>query len=158
MAGGLSKNPYEKIHQGYTERDRYSTINKVEYIHNLSSLLKGLELRGNVSLSKTGLYAQPYETTPYVYSLRSYDEETGVHVLNAENPDKAQRTLTLGEETNSASTQLTYEARLYHTAAWKAHQTSVTAVFNAMQGSSSPITSVLNGMERRNMGLSMRGT
>ena len=46
------KNPYMQLQQGYKDRYRYSSINKVEYIHNLSSLVKGLELRAAVSLTK----------------------------------------------------------------------------------------------------------
>ncbi|MEI3422705.1 MAG: hypothetical protein V8R91_17585 [Butyricimonas faecihominis] len=45
-----SKNPYASIQSGYVERSRFATTNRVEYIHNLSALLKGLEIRANVSL------------------------------------------------------------------------------------------------------------
>lgn len=48
-------NPYAMIHAGYLERNRYSVTNQLEYIHNLSSLVKGLELRGRVALSPDGL-------------------------------------------------------------------------------------------------------
>lgn len=38
-------NPYLILHQGYKDRRRYSAVARAEYIHNLSTLLKGLELR-----------------------------------------------------------------------------------------------------------------
>lgn len=64
----------------------------------------------------------------------------------------------MGDKSSYGSTQLTYEARLYHTAAWGDHQTSLTAVANAEQKSDNQADEVLNAMEHRNMGLSMRGT
>lgn len=153
-----TSNPYAALHQGYLERDRYSTSNRVEYIHNLSKLVKGLELRANVSLVKTGYYVTPYKTTPFVYSLNSYDQETGKHILNAENPDKASRTLKMEDKSSQSQTQLAYELRAYHTAAWGDHQTSLTLVGNAQQITTTEGSEVLESMERRNMGLSMRGT
>lgn len=151
-------NPYATLHKGYLERDRYSTTTRLEYIHNLSKLVKGLELRANVALAKTGYYSTPYETKPFLYSLKSYDQETGKHYLNAENPDKANRTLQMGEKASQTNTQLAYELRAYHTAAWGDHQTSLTLVGNAQQVTTTEGDQVLESMERRNMGLSMRGT
>ena len=162
-SGDIKSNPYALLQSGYLERDRYSTSNRLEYIHNLSKLIKGLELRANVSLVKTGYYVKPYETKPFLYSLKSYDQETGKHYLNAENPDEANRTLTLGDKSSLSQTQLSYEVRAYHTAAWggeenNKHQTSLTLVGNAQQVTSTEGDEVLESLERRNMGLSMRGT
>lgn len=151
-------NPYAALHKGYLERDRYSTTTRLEYIHNLSKLLKGLELRANVALVKTGYYSTPFETKPFLYSLKSYDQETGKHNLNAENPNEASRTLKVGDKTSQTNTQLAYEVRALHTAAWGDHQTSLTVVGNAQQVTTTDGTEVLECMERRNMGLSMRGT
>lgn len=158
--GQLVDNPYATLQQGYLDRDRYSTSNRVEYIHNLSKLVKGLELRANVSLVKTGYYSTPYKMTPALYSLKSYEQQTGLFSLNAENPDKQSPTLELdSDDKNSlSSTQLSYEVRAYHTAAWGDHQTSLTLVANAEQRTSTDGYSVLESMERRNMGISMRGT
>lgn len=156
--GSIDYNPYAEIHSGYQERNRYSTSNRLEYIYNLSKLLKGLEFRANVSLVKTGYYSTPYQLTPYVYSLKSYDEQTGKFSLNPENQKEASRTLTMGTKDSYGSTQLTYEAHLYHTAAWGNHQTSLTMVANAEQKSDNSADDVLDAMEHRNMGLSMRGT
>ncbi|MDE7074213.1 MAG: TonB-dependent receptor, partial [Odoribacter sp.] len=154
----LQANPYEAIHNGYLERTRYSVTNKAEYIHNLSKLLKGLEVRASVSLQQTGYYSTPNVTTPYLYALENYDFETGKHKLALLNSMVADRTLQLGQVTSTASTQTTYEVRALHTAAWKDHQTSLTAVLNAMESTASPASSILNGMEHRNLGLSMRGS
>lgn len=151
-------NPYAYLHMGYQERDRYSTSNRLEYIHNLSKLVKGLELRANVSLVKTGYYTKPYAINPFLYSLQSYDQETGKHVLNAENPDQGTRTLQMLDKSSTTQTQLAYEVRAYHTAAWGDHQTSLTLVGNAQQVTNTEGSDVLESMERRNMGLSMRGT
>ena len=158
--GGSSNNPYEAIHRGYLDRNRYSTVNKLEYIQNLSSLVKGLEIRGSVSLSQEGYYSVPYETTPFEYELRSYNEATGEHTLYALNQDDANRTIDLldDQKARTTTTQLTYELRAYHTAAWKDHQTSLTAVFNALEQTSDEATDFLNSVEKRNMGFSMRGT
>lgn len=160
VSGQLSHNPYASLQQGYLERDRYSTSNRLEYIYNLSKLVKGLEVRANVSLVKTGYYSTPYTMTPALYSLKSYDQSTGKFVLNAENPDQQSPTLELNNDNkvSQSSTQLSYELRAYHTAAWGDHQTSLTLVANAEQSTSTEGYSVLETMEHRNMGLSMRGT
>ncbi len=152
------KNPYMQLQQGYMDRYRYSSINKVEYIHNLSSLVKGLEIRAAVSLTKTSLSDKKFMTTPYTYSLDRYDEETGKHYLNAMNADDADPTLELASKSEQGETQMTYELRALHTAAWGDHQTSLTGVFNALEYTRMPIESVIDGLENRNMGFSMRGT
>ena len=157
-SSGSGENPYASIHEGYLERHRYSTTSQLEYIHNLSSLIKGLELRGRVAFSESGYYSTPYTTKPFYYRLQDFDESTGVHTLYAINPSEADRTITQGEETSNTETQLTYEVRLYHTAAWKDHQTALTAVFNAQQISSTGAQSYLESIEHRNLGLSMRAS
>ena len=155
-------NPYLILHQGYKDRRRYSAVARAEYIHNLSTLLKGLELRASVSMNQTGYYANAYKTVPYMYALKDYDFETGVHQLNALNSSEASRTLTKdtdGQHTNSSqSTQMSYEVRGLHVAAWGEHQTSLTVVFNAQERTYSQTASVLDGIPNRNMGVSMRGT
>lgn len=154
------RNPYMLLQQGYTERERVSSSNRVEYIQNLSSLVKGLELRASVSMVKTSYSLTPYTTAPAKYYLENYDFETGKHTLRALNADDARRTLALDANgrQSAGSTQITYEGRLLHTAAWADHQTSLTAVVLALKSNATPVSSVLNGMEHRNLGFSMRGT
>lgn len=151
-------NPYMLLHQGYTERTRYSTSNRAEYIHNLSSLLKGLELRASVSWVQSGYYTTSFATSPYKYSLLNYDFEKGTHTLRAINPEYSVRTLSVSDNSSTTQTQVTYEARLLHTAAWKDHQTSLTGVFQMQEKTFTPIQSVLNGMPQRNLTFSMRGS
>ena len=153
-------NPYAQIHEGYLERNRYSTTNQLEYIHNLSSLVKGLEVRARVALSQAGYYSIPFSTKPFFYRLQSFDESTGIHKLFAVEPEDSDRTITMNDDgkVHTSETQLTYEVRAYHTAAWKDHQTSLTAVFNAQEASSSEPTSYLEAVEHRNLGFSMRGS
>ena len=156
--GSSNNNPYEAIHEGYVDRNRYSVTNKLEYIHDLSSLVKGLEVRGSVSLANVGYYYLPYSTKPFEYELRNYNEATGKHTLYALNADKAKRTIEMGDKDHTSETQLAWELRALHTAAWGEHQTSLTAVFNALEASSSAPNTFLNSVEKRNMGFSMRGT
>lgn len=153
-------NPYMLLHQGYKDRRRYSAVARAEYIHNLSSLLRGLELRASVSMNQTGYYASAYKTTPYMYALKDYDFETGIHLLNALNNADASRTLEKDGNASgdSQSTQMSYEVRGLHVAAWGQHQTSLTLVLNAQETTTSATSSVLDGIPNRNMGLSMRGT
>ena len=155
-----SVNPYEQIHWGYKDRSRYSATVRAEYIHNLSTLLKGLELRGSVSLNKVGYYANAYSTVPFKYALGDYDFETGKHILTEINQSSARRTLQKNDpySDRSQSTQLSYELRALHALAWEEHQTSLTAVLNAQETLVSETMSVLDGIPQRNLGFSMRGT
>lgn len=66
------------IQAGYKER-RYSATSRVG--HNLSVLLKGLELRASVSLSKTGYNQDTYITFLLLDPSGGYDFETGEHFL-----------------------------------------------------------------------------
>ena len=151
-----SENPYALIHEGYKDRSRFSTINKLEYIQNLSSVVKGLELRANVSMSQSGYYMSPYMTKPAYYSLTDYDQVSGKHQLYAYNENTAERTLSLGQSETRGTKQMTYDIRLLHTAAWKEHTTSYTAVFSALESTTSTPRSVLDGLKHRNLGISMR--
>ena len=152
-------NPYALIQAGYVERTRYSTVNKAEYIQNLSPLLKGLELRLSASLVQSGNYDQGFTTIPYYYYLSSYNQETGVHQLAPdpnENNMESKRTLDVGSTASSTDTRITYEGRLYHTAVWKDHQTSVTLVGQLYERTFNPIADVLNGQPQRNLNYSAR--
>ncbi|WP_270487779.1 SusC/RagA family TonB-linked outer membrane protein [Butyricimonas synergistica] len=155
-------NPYLEIQKGYNERSRYSATIRAEYIHNLSTLLKGLELRGIVAMQKTGYYENPLETEPFRYSLTDYDFETGEHKLQALNPDNARRTLQIpqysGPGVSVQTTQMNYELRGLHTAAWDEHQTSLTAVLSLQENTSSGAQNVLTSLPHRNVSFSMRGT
>lgn len=152
-------NPYMELHKGYLERTRYSTTNRAEYIHNLSPLIKGLELRASISMVQTGFYTTGYETRPAMYSLGNYDFETGKHSLT-EISKISSKALSIFKDASQSTTntRLVYEGRLLHTAAWKEHQTSLTAVLQAQEATYTPIEKVLEGMPRRNLTYSMRGS
>ena len=162
------KNPYASLQAGYKERGRYSVTTRAEYIHNLSSLVKGLELRASVSLSKTGYDMNAFSTQPFYYWLNTenggYDFETGEHTLTL--VKSGRRTLQQpmsGGTAASSTTQWVYEGRLLHTAAWGGadatlHQTSLTAVFQAQQANSAPSRELFNSFEQRNLSFSMRGS
>ena len=155
-------NPYAYIQRGYTDRGRYSATVRAEYIHNLSSLVKGLELRGSVSMTKTGYESNVISTEPYLYYLDveggGYDFETGEHTLTNVNHYPARRTLKTEGSSAQTSLQWVYEGRLLHTAAWKDHQTSLIAVFQAQQSSETPFSDLYEGLEHRNLSFSMRGS
>ena len=155
---GRKVNPYMELHRGYKDRNRYSFINKVEYIHNLSSLIKGLELRASMSYTKVGLEMTALKTEPYQYILDSYDELTNTFKLQCINEDQANTALSMNTTSESSDVQTTYEVRALHTAAWDEHQTSLTAVFNAQESRHTPATKLFNTFPSRNLGFSMRGT
>ena len=156
-------NPYAVIQAGYIERGRFSLTSRLEYIHNLSTLLKGLEFRASVAYSSSNYYAETYTTRPFYYSCDpesgGYDFETGEHFLTV--VQDGRRTLEKplsGGSTRSISSQWVYEGRLQHTAGWGDHQTSLTTVFQAQQASHSPTTDLYDGIENRNLSFSMRGS
>jgi len=151
-------NPYMLNQQGYNERTRYSTTNRAEYIHNLSSLVKGLELRLAISYVQSGYYTNTFTTSPYKYYLKNYDFETGEHTLAGVGNSTASKTLRVGGNNSTTDTRLTYEGRLYHNASWGNHQTSLTGVFQAQERTYTPISSVLNGMPQRNLTFSGRAS
>ena len=154
----MSVNPYMELHKGYKDRTRYSMTSQAEYIQNLSSLIKGLELRARVAIQLQGLYEESFSTKPYMYGLRNYNFETGEHYLRAINPEDAERTLAMAGSNSTTSTQVTYTGTLIHTAAWDDHQTSLTAVLQAQDQTQTPVMSVLEGQPHRNLTFSMRGS
>ena len=157
-------NPYAYIQLGYKDRERYSVTTKAEYIQSLSQLLKGLEIRASVALSKTGYSSTSYTTSPFYYYLDveggDYDFETGEHTLTDVTFIPGRRTIEipLGGSSASTTTQWVDEGRALHTAAWADHQTSLVAVFQAIQSSSAPNSDLFESIEHRNLSFSMRGT
>ena len=149
-------NPYMEIQKGYVNRTRFSTTNRAEYIHNLTSLVKGLEFRASASLVQTGYYTNKFQTVPYKYYLSSYDAETGKHTLTGVENTYSTRTLSGGEGERTTDTRITYTGTLIHTAAWGDHQTSATAVAQMQERTFTPISSVLNGQPQRNLTYSAR--
>ncbi|WP_292265111.1 SusC/RagA family TonB-linked outer membrane protein [Butyricimonas sp.] len=153
-----SLNPYKELQKGYIDRTRYSTTNKAEYIHNLASLVKGLELRASVAISQQGYYSANFSTEPYMYALGDYSFETGKHKLSPLNALYARRTLDVIGRNAETNTQVTYTGTLIHTAGWGNHQTAVTAVLQAQEQTYTPVETVLEGQPRRNLTFSMRGS
>ena len=157
--GGLTvntNNPYAQVQKGYTDRSRFSAINRLEYIQNLSAFVKGLEVRVNASLYHEGYFLNVFSTDEYLYRLLDYNYQTGEHTL--QQVKEGNRTLKLNNPDNNAAgaNQLTGEFRVLHTAAWKDHTTSYTAVFQMQQSRNSRPVSLLDAIPARNMGLSMR--
>lgn len=166
--GGVATNPYASLHAGYMDRGRYSVTSKAEYIHNLSPLLKGLELRASVAFSKTGYDYNTFVTTPFYYYLDveggAYNFEDGTFTLQELNVgDRTLSAPLMGGSGATTTTQLVYSGQLLHTAAWGGsdgdrHQTSLTAVFQALQGNSAPNDDLFESFEQRNLSFSMRGS
>lgn len=154
-----SYNPYASVHEGYTDRMRYSTKNRVEYIHDLSFITKNLEFRGSASLSQEGYFTTSFKTTPYYYSLKSYDYATGQHKLLPINQD-ASRVLDAKpfKSGSTAETQMGFDVRLIHTAAWKDHTTSALLIFNMQETRSAMPQNLFNSFPQRNLGLAANFT
>lgn len=157
---GIIDNPYAEVHKGYRDRVRYSTINQFEYIQSLASLVKGLEVRANIALTKTGYFDNVYTTTPALYTLRKYDYATGDFWLNASNPGQEDNKLSkkAGLSGSYAETIMDYQLRVLHTAAWGEHQTSFTGAFTARQKDDSAPVDLMGSMPYRNIGLAARAT
>ena len=172
VGDSFALNPYAEVQAGYNERSRFSMTTRMEYIHNLSALLKGLEFRASASFSKEGYDYTKFTTEPFLYYMDAeggdYDFETGEHFLTLLNEGEARRTLeqpsAMDDPAGStASTQWVYELRMLHTAAWGGlentkHQTSLTAVFQAQQSNSIPVSDLFASFEHRNLSFSMRAS
>ena len=156
----LDANPYAELQAGYKDRFRYSATARAEYIHNLSALVKGLELRGSLAINYEGYSSTGYTTNPFRYALANYDFETGEHTLSPLNEGNRTLSMSSGQTENmrTQDVQLSFEVRALHSAAWDNHQTSLLAVFAGQETQTSNIGSVLDGIPQRNMGFSMRGT
>ncbi|MFI1772277.1 SusC/RagA family TonB-linked outer membrane protein [Thalassobellus citreus] len=157
--GGLTSNtynPYARIQKGYSERSRFSTVNRLGYIQNLSALVKGLELRVNGSWYHQGYYSNTFSTEEYMYRLSDYNHQTGVHALQQVKEGRRTLELSNGQSNSTGENQFSGEVRVLHTAAWKDHTTSYTGVFNIQESTNSQPSSLLDALPARNMGLSMR--
>ncbi|WP_303178261.1 TonB-dependent receptor [uncultured Butyricimonas sp.] len=165
---GVALNPYAAIQSAYQDRSRYSATTRIECIYNLGSVVKGLELRANASLSKTGYEMNAFAVSPFYYAMDAenggYDFETGEHTLTLlQNGRRTLQKPMQGGSASTSSTQLVYEGNLIHTAAWGGddatlHQTSLTAVFQALQANSAPVGDLFGSFEQRNLSFSMRGS
>jgi len=154
-----SYNPYMEIQKGYSERKRYSTINQLEYIQNLSTFCKGLEFRFAGSMNKVGYFKDRYETLPAFYRLDDFDFATGEHKLVALNENTADRTVKKIDQ-NLTQAATSYECRFtgLHTAAWGDHQTSLTGVVSLRERDDNSPATLQNSLPNRNLGYSARGT
>ena len=151
-----SRNPYADIQSGYVERSRFATTNRVEYIQNLSALLKGLEIRANVSLYKESYNSTPFITVPYQYRLLDYNHQTGKHTLEQLVEGEKNLKVEPNSKVTIDETQLAGEFRLYYNGNWGDHTVSYTGLFNLSQFASSQGRTLFDAIKHRNMGLSMR--
>ena len=151
-----SRNPYADIQSGYVERSRFATTNRVEYIQNLSALLKGLEIRANVSLYKESYNSTPFINVPYQYRLLDYNHQTGKHTLEQLVEGEKNLKVEPNSKVTIDETQLAGEFRLYYNGNWGDHTVSYTGLFNLSQFASSQGRTLFDAIKHRNMGLSMR--
>lgn len=155
-----SANPYAALQSGYKDRVRFATTNRLEYIKNLSSLCKGLEVRGIVSMVTNSYFQSSYSYIPAYYSLQAYDHTTGEHTLTSLNESSASQALQYndGDSKKDALTSLDYQFKAMHSAAWGDHQTSLMAVVQAQERNNSAPYDVLSSLPQRNLGYSARAT
>lgn len=160
FGGGNSPNPYAEMQKGYQDRVRFSTINNFEYIQNLNSWIKGLEFRATIGISKNGYFTNVYQYEPAYYTLKRYDALTGEHTLVARNEESASEKLSKmnSQSVVSSQTVMDYQARLFHTAAWDNHQTSLTAVFSTRESDDSTPKTITGSLPGRNVSIAFRGT
>lgn len=151
-------NPYARVHRGYKNRVRYSSVNQFELIQKLDNWVKGLEVRGKLAYSKEGLFEDQYTTSPALYTLRSYNPSTGAFALNPSNEFKDDSKLVFSGNTASGRTNMEFQGRILHTAAWDDHQTSFTGVLQTRQTDESMPTSLENSLPYRNLNVAFRGT
>lgn len=151
-----SNNPYASVQSGYVERSRFATANRVEYIQNLSTLLKGLEIRANISLYKEAYYSTPFVTDVYQYRLLDYNHQTGEHILEQLTEGDKNLRVEANQKVSVGETQLAGEFRTYYNRTWGNHTISYTGLFNLSQLSSSQGGRLFDAIKHRNMGVSMR--
>ncbi|MFV0366781.1 MAG: hypothetical protein ACK5JS_09905 [Mangrovibacterium sp.] len=155
-----SGNPYAEVQKGYQDRIRYSTINNFEFIQNLNDFIKGLEFRATLGVTNTGYFANAYEYAPAYYSLSWYNPINQEHELTPTNESSADETLrkTSGGDAKNSQTIMDYQARLFHTAAWNDHQTSLTGVFTDRQKDDRSPSNIIYSFPARNISFAARGT
>lgn len=161
---GDATNPYMLNQRGYQELTRYSSTNRVELQHKLNRWIPGLEYRLIASVVQSGYYGNIFSTTPYQYYLTNYDYETGDFTLEDGGTDKnlySSSKLNVSKVTHSTDTRLTFEGRIYHTAAWggpdrNRHQTSFTTIAQMYERTYTPFDDVLDGQPQRNVTFSSR--
>lgn len=151
-----SYNPYAELHAGYTDRMRYSTINRAEYIHNLDFITKGLEFRANASLSQEGYFTSSFSTAPYYYGLRNYDFATGVHSLLP--IVEGSRVLSSVPSTSgsTSSTRMAFELSPRYNRTWDNHQLSSTVVFQLQENRGAMPSTLFASFPQRNISLAAR--
>jgi TonB-linked SusC/RagA family outer membrane protein len=153
-----SVNPYKDVHEGYKDRRRFSTVDKIELIQTLDNLTKGLEFRASASMYKEAYFQNALRTKPAMYRLESYNDVDKTHTLTALNKDEARRTLKYDQSNSymTSFTTMTYEAKLMHTRQWDANNsTTIVGLLNARERNNSFITDVHQSIPERNLGYSM---
>ncbi len=151
-----SKNPYADIQSGYQETTRFATSNKLEYIQNLGMLLKGLELRANVSYYKQSYEKLPFTVQPYKYRLVDYNQQTGQHTLELLEEGKTDLKMNANDKVIYGSTQLGGEFQVLYNGLWGDHNLTYTGLLNIQQQASSAAGDLFSAIKHRNMGTSMR--
>ena len=151
-----SENPYARVHYGYTDRMRYSTTNRAEYIHDLDMVTDGLEFRASASFAQEGYFSSTFVTSPYYYALRDYDFATGKHTLLPLNDGSKTLGSTPLYPTSTGLSRLGGDIRLLYDKAWADNRISAAAVFNIQENWSALPPSLFQSFPKRNMSLAAR--
>ncbi len=151
-----STNPYADIQSGYQETTRFATTNKIEYIQNLGTLLKGLEVRGNFSYYKQSYESLPFSISPYKYRLIDYNQQTGEHTLELLEEGRTDLRMDNNNKKVYGSTQLGGEFRVLYNGVWGDHNLTYTGLVNVQQQASSAANDLFSAIKHRNLGTSMR--
>ncbi len=86
-AGSIAKNPYMRIHEGFTTADRYFTVNKFSYDQVLDFITEGLSFGANVVFQKESFASKQFSVVPAKYTLDPNYYQNNIYSLIQTNGD-----------------------------------------------------------------------
>lgn len=156
--GGYS-NPYAEMVKGYKEYKRSNMYAQIELNQDLNFITKGLKARGLVNITRDSYFDVVRQYKPFYYAATSADEETGLYLLEALNPDKGAEYLDYAEGGKRVSANLYMEFSMSYARTFvKKHDVSTMLVYTVREKLDGNAGSLQSSLPYRNIGLAGRAT
>lgn len=158
--GVPATNPYAELLRGHKTSSESRVLAQIELNQNLSFIADGLNFHGIFSTNRYSYFDASFVYNPFYYNIGTYDKASNTYTLNwlNPNPGDAREYLQYYGGTPILSSQVYLQGNLDYTKQLGKHNISATLVGTRQQTVYSNVSTLIDGLPHRNLGLAGRAS
>jgi TonB-linked SusC/RagA family outer membrane protein len=156
--GVPATNPYAELLRGHKTSSESRVLAQIELNQSLPFITEGLNFHGIFSTNRYSYFDASFVYNPFYYNIGTYDKASDTYTLNwlNPNPGDAREYLQYYGGTPVLSNQVYLQGNLDYTKQLGKHNISATLVGTRQQTVYSNVSTLIDGLPHRNLGLAGR--